>query len=358
MTADPSNPSARLALIGLYIGKKENKRALAAANDAVAALPDRPEILDAAGRAQQSAEDYNQALSTYRKLASLKPDTDLPYLRMAEVQMAAKNKDGALESLRKALEVNPASIDAQRGIIKLELENGQIREAIALAKDVQKRKPKEAIGYLLEGDIHASKKSWPEAVEVLRSGLKQIGSSELAIKLHSTLAAAGQAGEADKFADSWLKNHAKDALFRLYLAEQAGARKDFAAAAKLYRVMLDAQPDNPAILNNMAWVSSQLKDPKAVEFAEKANKLAPNQPAIMDTLAVILSESGTHVRSLDLFQKALDLAPQSGQIRLNYAKALIKAGKQAEAKVQLDQLAKLGEKFSQQAEVSQLFKGL
>lgn len=358
VTADPSNPSARLALIGLYIGKKENKRALAAANDAVAALPDRPEILDAAGRAQQSAEDYNQALATYRKLASLKPDTDLPYLRMAEVQMAAKNKDGALESLRKALEVNPASIDAQRGIIKLELENGQTREAIALAKDVQKRKPKEAIGYLLEGDIHASKKSWPEAIEVLRSGLKQIGSSDLAIKLHSTLAAAGQAGEADKFADSWLKNHAKDALFRLYLAEQAGARKDFAAAAKLYRVMLDAQPDNPAILNNMAWVSSQMKDPKAVDFAEKANKLAPNQPAIMDTLAVILSESGTHVRSLDLFQKALDLAPQSGQIRLNYAKALIKAGKQAEAKVQLDQLAKLGEKFSQQAEVSQLFKGL
>ncbi len=358
VSADPTNPAARLALIGLYIGKKENKRALAAANDAVAVMPERPEILDAAGRAQQSAEDYNQALATYRKLAVLKPDAVLPYLRMAEVQMAAKDKDGALESLRKALQVNPDSIDAQRGIMRIELERGRAREALAVARDVQKRKPKEAIGYLLEGDVHVANKSWPEAIEIFRSGLKQVGSSEMAVKLHATLSTAGHAGEADKFADSWLKDHAKDVIFRLYLAERAGGRKDYSAAAKQYRVMLDAQPNNPALLNNMAWVSSQLKDPKAAEFAEKANKLAPNQPAIMDTLAVILSESGAHARSLELFQKALELAPQAGQIRLNYAKALIKAGKQAEAKTQLDQLSKLGDKFSQQAEVAELFKGL
>lgn len=358
ITADPTDTAPRVALIGLYMGKKENKRALAVASDAIAAFPERLDILDAAGRAQQSAEDYNQALATYRKLASLKPEAVLPYLRMAEVQMAAKNKDGALESFRKALELSPDSIDAQRGVMKLELENGQVKEAIAIARNIQKRKPKEAVGYLLEGDAYAAKKSWPEAIEAFRLGLKQVGSSEMAVKLHSTLSAAGQAGEADKFADTWLKDHAKDAIFRLYLAELAGGKNDYLAAAKQYRVLLDAQPENPAILNNMAWVSSQLKDPKAAEFAEKANKLAPNQPAIMDTLAVILSENGAHGRSLELFQRALELVPQAGPIRLNYAKALIKAGKQTEAKTQLDQLAKLGDKFSQQAEVSRLFKSL
>ena len=51
-------------------------------------LPERAEILDAAGRAQQAAGDYNQALATYGKLAALKPDSQIPFLRMAEIEVA------------------------------------------------------------------------------------------------------------------------------------------------------------------------------------------------------------------------------------------------------------------------------
>jgi hypothetical protein len=46
------------------------------------------------------------------------------------------------------------------------------------------------------------------------------------------------------------------------------------------------------------------------------------------------------------------VAPQASPIRLNYAKALIKAGKKDEARSELDQLAKLGDKFPAQAEVT------
>jgi predicted Zn-dependent protease len=63
-------------------------------------------------------------------------------------------------------------------------------------------------------------------------------------------------------------------------------RKDYAGAARQYRILLEAQPENPAVLNNWPGLPAQLKDPKAIEYAEKANKLAPDQPALMDTLAV------------------------------------------------------------------------
>ena len=78
----------------------------------------------------------------------------------------------------------------------------------------------------------------------------------------------------------------------------------------------------------------------------------------MDTLAVLLLDKGDSARALDLLKKALDLAPQASQIRLNYAKALLKAGQKTEARSELDQLAKLGDKFPAQAEVGQLLKGL
>ncbi|WP_300338850.1 XrtA/PEP-CTERM system TPR-repeat protein PrsT [Accumulibacter sp.] len=359
VAADPAASAPRLALIGLYLGKKDVKSALAAAQEAVAALPDRPEILDGSGRAQQAAGDFNQALATYGKLAALQPDSPLPFLRMAEIEVAAKNKPGALQSLHKALKVKPDSLEAQRGIIMLELDAGRLDEALAMARAVQKQRPKEAVGYLFEGDTYLAKKSWPEAVAAYRAGLKaDPGSGELAIKLYGALLGSGSPADAERFGETWQKDHPKDARFRLYLAEVATARKDYAGAAKRYRALLEAQPNDPAVLNNLAWVAGQLKDPKAIEYAEKANKLAPNQPALMDTLGVLLVDKGDSARGLELLKKALELAPQATQIRFNYAKALIKAGQKAEARKELDQLVKLGDQFPAQAEVAELLKAL
>ena len=50
--------------------------------------------------------------------------------------------------------------------------------------------------------------------------------------------------------------------------------------------------------------------------------------------------------------------PQAADIRLNYARALLKAGKKSEARKELEMLAKLGEKYPAQAEVAALLKGL
>ena len=358
IVAHPAEATPRLALIGLHLGAKDAKKAVAAAQDALAVLPDRPEILDAAGRAQQAAEDFNQALATYGKLANLRPDSPQPFLRMAEIHVAAKNKEAAMQSLRKALSVKADSLEAQRGIMMLELDAGRTSEALAVAREVQKQRPKAAVGYVLEGDAYVLKKSWNEAADVFRAGIKQTGATELAVKLHAVLMAGGKAAEADKFAASWIGDHAKDMQFRLYLAESANSRKDFASASKHYRALVEAQPNNPAMLNNLAWSLDQMKDPKAIEYAEKAFKLAPEQPAVMDTLGVMLVDKGDAERGVELLQKASNQAPQNAMIRFNLAKALVKTGKKDEAKKELDELAKLGDKFPAHAEAEKLRQSL
>ena len=112
------------------------------------------------------------------------------------------------------------------------------------------------------------------------------------------------------------------------------------------------------LLNNLAWTAGQIKDPRAIEYAEKAYKLAPNQPAVLDTLGVLLVEKGDKARGIELLQKASKLAPTSPSIRLNLAKALISTGQKDAAKKELEELAKLGDKFKSQAEVEQLMKGI
>ena len=85
-------------------------------------------------------------------------------LSEAEINLAKKNKDEATKNLRKALEIKPDLLEAQRGLILLALDGKKTQDAISLARDIQKQRPKEATGFVLEGDINASNKQWPEAI--------------------------------------------------------------------------------------------------------------------------------------------------------------------------------------------------
>ena len=358
LSGNPNDTTPRVALIEYYLANQETKKAVNSAQEALAAIPDKPELLLVAGQAQMLAGETNQALATYAKLAALQPTSPMPDMRIAEVQFATKNYEEAAKSLRKALTIKPDQIEAQRNLILTYLAAGKQNEALLVARGIEKQRPKEATGYVLEGDIQASQKLWSEAASTYRTGLTLAPSTELAIRLHKSLLATQNYVEAEKTANDWIKAHPKDLGFRLHLGDVATVRKDYTAAIQQYRSVIEQQPDNALALNNLAWAAGQAKLPKAIEYAEKANKLAPNQPAFMDTLAMLMAEKGDTTGAIILLQKALEITPQAAAIRLNLARVLISAGKKEEARSELDTLAKLGDKFADQQEVTRLKKTL
>jgi putative PEP-CTERM system TPR-repeat lipoprotein len=359
IAANPKELAPRMALVALHLRNNDTRKAIAAAQDGLTALPDDPQLVHALGRAQQAAGDTDAALTTFGKLAQLQPGSPIPLLRTAEVQAQAKNNDGAMQSLRKALIIKPDLVEAQVALMRLEIAGGKPKEALTMAKEIQKQRPTNAVGFMLEGDVHASQKAWKEAIAAYRAGLKQApDSTDIAVKLHAVQTASGAGAEADRFAAQWAKDHPKDVGFRRYQAESAMVRKDYAASMTHYKDALAIEPNNALVLNNMAWVAAQLKDPKALEYAEQANKLVPDNPAIMDTLGNILVDKGETARGLELMKKAVDGAPNAAGIRLNYARALVTAGQKDQAKKELETLQKLGDKFGGQAEVTRLMQGL
>ena len=358
VSASPTEVLPYLLLIDFNLRNQDVKAASSAAQNAVAALPGSPELLDALGRTQQASGDYNQAIASYNKLAGLQPLLPQPYLRLAEVHMAEKNKDAAVSSLRKALELKPDLLEAQRALVMLDLEGKNFQGALTMARTVQKQRPAEAVGYVLEGDINALQKKWDAAEAAYRTGLKNANASELAVKFHSVLISTGKGVEADKFSASWQKDHPKDAVFLSYLGDVAIARSDYATAEKKYAAVVKLQANNAVAYNNLAWVSAKLNKEGAIAFAEKANALAPNQPAFMDTLAMLLSDKGDYAKAVELQTKALALQPKNAFFQLNLAKIYVKGGEKNLARKELEELKKLGDKFSAQADVALLLTGI
>lgn len=358
VAANPNDVSARLQLVDWYLRKQEAKKAVAAAQSAAAALPTEPRILDALGRSQQAAGDSNQALATFGKLAELMPQSPLPAWRTANVQLANRDQEGAIQSLRRAITLQPEFLEGQRALVGLYMNDKRQDEAQALARKMQTQRPKEDVGYVTEADIQAAGKNWDKAAAVLRSGQKQANSTLLSIKLHTVLLAAGKRPEADQLAQQWQKEHPKDIAFVFYLGDKALERKDLNAAEQYYTTVLKQQPDNALALNNLAWVSGQLKRDNAIGYAERANTLMPEQPSFMDTLATLRADKGEFAKALELQNRALALQPQNALLKLNLAKIQLRAGKTDLARQSLDDLSKLGDSFPAQGEVAALRKDL
>lgn len=356
--AAPTDKTAHVRLVDHYLRQNDTKAALQAAHAAVGAVPEAPEVLDALGRAQTANGDINQALSSFNKLVGLMPRSPLPYLRQASTHVANKDPSAAAQSLRKALEQQPDLLVAQRSLVDLAIQGNRPADALAVARTVQEQRPKEAAGFLMEGDIHASAKNWDSAAGAYRSGLKVASAPELAIKLHTVLTAQGKVADAERFEAEWLKERANDAAFLLYLGDRAIAANKLSVAARHYERVVQANPNNALALNNLAWVAGRLGRADAVALAERANAAVPNQPAYMDTLAVLLSERNDVQRALGIQKKVVELDPNAAVFKLNLARIQLKAGDKAGAKTVLAELAAMGDKFGAQAEVRKLQEGL
>ena len=90
----------------------------------------------------------------------------------------------------------------------------------------------------------------------------------------------------------------------------------------------------------------------------KANEIQPNQPLLMDTLALALAAEKRVDQAIELQKKALALAPASSTLRLTMARLHIQAGQKPQARELLEALAKLGDKLPEQGEVKSLLETL
>ena len=111
-------------------------------------------------------------------------------------------------------------------------------------------------------------------------------------------------------------------------------------------------------LNNLAAAYQKQQDPHALEYAEKAHKLAPENPAILDTLGWIWVERDSAAKGLPYLEKAATLAPGVGDIRYHFAAGLARSGDKVRARKELEQLLSTGKPFSSIEDARTLLKQL
>ena len=122
--------------------------------------------------------------------------------------------------------------------------------------------------------------------------------------------------------------------------------------------MLEAQGENPIVLNNLAWLYHEAGDKRSIELAQRAYALAPQSPEIMDTYGWILVNSERQEQDLELLNKARDVAPNNPDIVYHAASAINDAGDRKQAQSLLRGILEEHESFSLRADAEALYKEL
>jgi putative PEP-CTERM system TPR-repeat lipoprotein len=358
VSVNPESPNAHIARISHFLRNKDPRAALTAAQQAAAAIPDDARVVEVLAQAQEAAGETNQAVESLNRLAAMLPATPGPLLRLAALHTRAGNQDRAVDALKRAQRIAPDDHRIDRDLVGMLLAKGQPDKALQHARDLQARAPRHATGFVLEGDVLAAQRRFADAERVYRAALKIEAAGAIAGKVVTVMEESGRRKEAAAFAAKWIAEQPRDVVVRMLLAGRALRARELQAAAAHYAAVLAVDPNQVIALNNLAWIGGETGDPKALGYAERAARLAPQQPTVLDTLGMLLVKRGDTERGLKVLEQANRLAPARVDLRMNRARALAMAGQKDAARRELQAIVDTRDEIPEKRAAAELLKTL
>ena len=322
-------------LVDLYIADKKADKALKIAEDAERWAPRNMKVLFALSRSLLAVGNARIAKVVLRRMAKYAGFNSVLLYRIAQLQLTANDPQEAFWSLQKSIEGDTHYLPAHIALFETELKLGKYQDALQGALQLQQDYPDKAIGYQLSGRANMAIAHYAEAVANFRLAFAREKNTVSAIQLHQAMMLAGNTDEALDMLQAWIDHNPDDALSQLALAESYLRSEQWQAARKLYEALNTSHPEQPSVLNNLAYILSIQNDPQALSYARQAYRLAPDNPSVNDTLGWLLVKSGDPEAGLPLLRNAYSRNANNPEIRYHLGTALYQLKRYQEAKIEL-----------------------
>jgi uncharacterized protein (TIGR03790 family) len=145
---------------------------------------------------------------------------------------------------------------------------------------------------------------------------------------------------------------------QLMLATLYDAEGEYDKAIERYRKLQQLAPDNPLVLNNLAYALAVRKGnfQEALPLAEKAHELAKGNGNISDTLGWIYHLAGQDEKAAKLLEEAVRSSAGNAEMHLHFAVVSAATGNKLAAEIALKRALELDPKLEQNDEVKKLRK--
>jgi tetratricopeptide (TPR) repeat protein len=326
----------------IYEDRGQHSKAMDLADFILSNQPNNPDAILIRDRALIGTNQADKAQPELENLVKQYPKLNDAHLQLASMYLNQKAFDKARAEYEFLNSANPPDIRGFIGLQTVKMNTGKGEEAIVTMQDLVDRNPT-VLTYRYElanfqaalagldwnSNVVRSKELLQKAADNYKEILKTTAnSSEVWLRLgvmqrqllqyDTALASFEQAGNADP------KNVAAF-LNQALVCEALGKKKD---ATDAYNKVLAIDPDNPLVLNNLAYMTADSGNnlDQALTYAERAKKRAPDSPDVSDTLGFVYYKKDLNSEALRIFRQLAQDHPQSSTFHLHLAMALLKQG--------------------------------
>lgn len=307
----PDSLDALSALAQLRLNRRNWSGARETA-EAIRRLDGKPGLADqVVGAALAGQKNYQHSVTALTQAYNSNPGEAGLMFALVRSYVLANQPDKADAFLNDVLGKNAANPEARvlKGL--LQMSTNLPGEAAQSFKAAIEANPKSPVGYRALADLRIKQKSYDDALNVLRDGLREEpASSHLQLAYAETLELSG----------------------------------DFEGAVTMYERMLKDQPGSLIVINNLAsLLADHRSDEASLDRAAKlAQGLARSEvPQFKDTLGWIGSRRGEYKTAIPLLESAVAALPANATVRYHLAVTYLKAGESEKGSAELRRAGEL-----------------
>ena len=346
---EPRDHAARLILAEYGLGLERVREGLEQLETILEDQPGHVEALYLSGKALKSLGQARAAeIRLSRAAAGLKslvsgtaPDSDtlyqlsLVYLEMGEV-------DGAIESIRKALNRAPENPLLHVALARSLAQDWNTQGALQHYRRAVELAPS-SYSVLSQYGLELARRDLNhEAVEILDRALAVRPNYPLLMEISRILLVLDRRVEATPFLKQAVELAPEQPQAYYYLGRQAQSFGDYEKAARLYRSALERRPDHLEGLIRLGEVEFQQQNlAEAEDSLGKALSLEPDNVSALFWLGRVKKQSGAAGQAVRYWQQALERDPRHSASHYRLAQYYLRSGDTGQAQAHLSKFQEL-----------------
>jgi Tfp pilus assembly protein PilF len=261
-----------------------------------------------------SRKSEDKAEADLKTAMDVAPQSAQAYLMLGELRFAQKKYPESASLYEQALQYDPNSLGAMRGLINGFLLKKQSAQAMDRLNAQIAKSPKNSGFYDMLALFQIQNKNPDQAAVSAQKAIELNPDDGEAVAIYAQLQSTrGQGANAIGAWEKWSKDHPGNAGALAILGTLQDSAGDKKKAEEYYKKALQIKPDQPVAANNLAYMMLQNGEnvDVALTLAQTARRGMPDSSNSADTLAWAYYYKGTYGYARDLLEDALKKNPNS-----------------------------------------------
>lgn len=354
---NPRASAAQLQLANLYLAKGEVKQSSTMAEDALRNAPGNPMARLVQARTLLARGQVQEAGVAMAALEKQFPQAWPVQSQLGTYYAVRGELPKARAAWEKALTLNADAWEAHQGLTRLDLAEKKVDAAWARINAYVEKYPKDTRYRVEQARVAVVRRDLPAAEGALR---KAIEADPTAMEAYGMLGqvylSQNKLDQARVEFENVVKKQPRSVgahtLIGMILQQQG---KD-AEAMDQYRRTVEIDPRAAVASNNLAWMqaSSGGNLDQALQYAQAAQQVLPDQPEVNDTLGYVYLKKNIPTLAVAPMLKAVEKDPNNATYHYRLGHAYLLSGNKVKAKESLERALKLRADFPEAGEARTL----